>query len=90
MQKNGYYPPLVIDLDKKKSSGIKEDETGAFSQYLWNKYQEKRNYFKDAYSFYPTMYSLDFTFIPQVERRGYSTLEMFTHERFKYLVERFY
>ena len=48
---NGYYPPLVIDLDKKKSSGIKEDEAGAFSQYLWNKYQENKDYFKDAYSF---------------------------------------
>ena len=42
---------MVIDLDKKKSSGIKEDEAGAFSQYLWNKYQENKDYFKDAYSF---------------------------------------
>lgn len=48
---NGYYPPLVIDLDKKKSSGIKEDEAGAFSKYLWNKYQKNKDYFKDAYSF---------------------------------------
>lgn len=48
---NGYYPPLVIDLDKKKSSGIKENEPGAFSRYLWSKYQENKDYFKDAYSF---------------------------------------
>ncbi|MDD6913174.1 DUF4270 domain-containing protein [Phocaeicola plebeius] len=48
---NGYYPPLIIDLDKKKSSGIGEDEPGDFSQYLLNKYKENKDYFKDAYSF---------------------------------------
>lgn len=44
---NGYYPPLVIDLDKAKKA--KGEET--FSAYLKRKYNEDKNNFKDSYSF---------------------------------------
>ncbi len=44
---NGYYPPLVIDLDKAKKA--KGEET--FSTYLKRKYNEDKNNFKDSYSF---------------------------------------
>ena len=44
---NGYYPPLVIDLDKIRKA--KGEET--FSAYLKKKYQEDKNNFKDSYSF---------------------------------------
>lgn len=49
---NGYYPPLVINLDKKNTWNIGEEQhTGTFSQYLKAKYDENKNNFKDAYSF---------------------------------------
>lgn len=49
---NGYYPPLVINLDKKNTWNIGEEQhTGTFSQYLKTKYDENKNNFKDAYSF---------------------------------------
>lgn len=49
---NGYYPPLVINLDKKDIWNIGEEQhTGTFSQYLKAKYDENKNNFKDAYSF---------------------------------------
>lgn len=44
---NGYYPPLVIDLDKIRKA--KGEET--FSAFLQRKYQEDKNNFKDSYSF---------------------------------------
>lgn len=44
---DGYYPPLVIDLDKAKKA--KGEET--FSAYLKRKYNEDKNNFKDSYSF---------------------------------------
>lgn len=44
---NGYYPPLIIDLDK--SSKEKGKET--FSEFLKRKYIEDKNNFKDSYSF---------------------------------------
>lgn len=44
---DGYYPPLVIDLDKAKKA--KGEET--FSAYLKRKYNENKNNFKDSYSF---------------------------------------
>lgn len=44
---NGYYPPLIIDLDKAKKA--KGEET--FSTYLKRKYNEDKNNFKDSYSF---------------------------------------
>lgn len=44
---NGYYPPLVIDLDKAQKAKGKE----TFSAYLKKKYQEDKNNFKDSYSF---------------------------------------
>lgn len=44
---NGYYPPLIIDLDKAKKA--KGEET--FSAYLKRKYNEDKNNFKDSYSF---------------------------------------
>ena len=50
--KNGNYPPLVINLDKKNTWNIGEEQhTGTFSQYLKAKYDENKNNFKDAYSF---------------------------------------
>lgn len=48
---NGYYPPLIIDLDKKKNFDIGQNESGTFSQYLLKKYKEDKENFKDAYSF---------------------------------------
>ena len=48
---NGYYPPLIIDLDKKKNFDIGQNESGTFSQYLLKKYKENKENFKDAYSF---------------------------------------
>ena len=49
---NGYYPPLVINLDKKATWNIgNEQKTGTFSEYLLAKYKEDKNNFKDAYSF---------------------------------------
>lgn len=49
---NGYYPPLVINLDKKNTWNIGEEQhTGTFSQYLKAKYDKNKNNFKDAYSF---------------------------------------
>lgn len=49
---NGYYPPLVINLDKMNTWNIGEEQhTGTFSQYLKAKYDENKNNFKDAYSF---------------------------------------
>lgn len=49
---NGYYPPLVINLDKKNTWNIGEEQhTGTFSKYLKAKYDENKNNFKDAYSF---------------------------------------
>ena len=49
---NGYYPPLVINLDKKDIWNIGEEQhAGTFSQYLKAKYDENKNIFKDAYSF---------------------------------------
>lgn len=49
---NGYYPPLVINLDKKATWNIgNEQKNGTFSQYLKAKYDENKNNFKDAYSF---------------------------------------
>lgn len=49
---NGYYPPLVINLDKKDIWNIGEEQhAGTFSQYLKAKYDENKNNFKDAYSF---------------------------------------
>lgn len=44
---NGYYPPLVIDLDKAG----KEKNHETFSAFLKRKYQENKNNFKDSYSF---------------------------------------
>lgn len=44
---NGYYPPLVIDLDTIRKA--KGEET--FSAFLQRKYQEDKNNFKDSYSF---------------------------------------
>lgn len=49
---NGYYPPLVINLDKKATWNIgNEQKNGTFSEYLLAKYKEDKNNFKDAYSF---------------------------------------
>lgn len=49
---NGYYPPLVINLDKKATWNIgNEQKNGTFSKYLLTKYKEDKNNFKDAYSF---------------------------------------
>ena len=49
---NGYYPPLVINLDKKATWNIgNEQKNGTFSEYLLTKYKEDKNNFKDAYSF---------------------------------------
>ena len=49
---NGYYPPLVIDLDKKSTWNIgDEQKTGTFSEYLLAKYKEDKNNFKDANAF---------------------------------------
>ena len=49
---NGYYPPLVINLDKKAKWNIgNEQKTGTFSEYLQAKYNENKNNFKDANSF---------------------------------------
>ena len=49
---NGYYPPLVINLDKKATWNIgNEQKNGIFSKYLLTKYKEDKNNFKDAYSF---------------------------------------
>lgn len=49
---NGYYPPLIIDLDKKSTWNIgDEQKTGTFSEYLQAKYNEDKNNFKDANSF---------------------------------------
>lgn len=42
-----YYPPLMIDLDKAR----KERGEETMSAFLKRKYQENKNYFKDAYSF---------------------------------------
>lgn len=40
---NGYYPPLIIDLDKKSTWNIGEEQhTGTFSQYLKAKYDENK------------------------------------------------
>ncbi|WP_072543151.1 DUF4270 domain-containing protein [Bacteroides mediterraneensis] len=44
---NGYYPPLVIDLDKARKA--KGEET--FSAFLKRKYNEDKKNFKDSYSF---------------------------------------
>lgn len=44
---NKYYPPLMIDLDKAR----KERGEETMSAFLKRKYQENKNYFKDAYSF---------------------------------------
>lgn len=44
---NGYYPPLIIDLDKSRKA--KGEET--FSAFLKRKYNEDKNNFKDSYSF---------------------------------------
>ena len=44
---NGYYPPLIIDLDKSRKA--KGEET--FSAFLKRKYNEDKNSFKDSYSF---------------------------------------
>lgn len=49
---NGYYPPLVINLDKKATWNIgNEQKNGTFSEYLLAKYKKDKNNFKDAYSF---------------------------------------
>ena len=49
---NGYYPPLVINLDKKATWNIgNEQKNGTFSEYLQAKYNENKNNFKDANSF---------------------------------------
>lgn len=44
---NGYYPPLIIDLDKSNKEKGKE----TFSAFLKRKYLEDKNNFKDSYSF---------------------------------------